>query len=71
MVYNVISQIYYILIIFRFIFLCILKYYRLYDANLSALHLINCKLECYFNKRENVTSTMAKKKKKTIGAECN
>lgn len=52
-------------------FLYILKYYRLYDANLSALHLINCKLECYFNKRENVTSTMAKKKKKTIGAECN
>lgn len=45
-------------------FLYILKYYRLYDANLSALHLINCKLECYFNKRENVTSTMAKKKKK-------
>lgn len=45
MVYNVISQIYYI---FRFIFLYILKYYRLYDANLSALHLINCKLECYF-----------------------
>lgn len=41
-----------------------LKYYTLYDANLSALHLINCKLECYFNKRENVTSTMAKKKKK-------
>lgn len=67
MVYNVISQIYYI---FRFIFLYILKYYRLYDANLSALHLINCKLECYFNKRENVTSTMAKKKK-TIGAKCN
>lgn len=52
-------------------FLYILKYYRLYDANLSALHLINCKLECYFNKRENVTSTMAKKKKKTICAECN
>lgn len=45
MVYNVISQIYYI---FRFIFFYSLKYYTLYDANLSALHLINCKLECYF-----------------------
>lgn len=47
-------------------FLYILKHYTLYDANLSALHLINCKLECYFNKRENVTSTMAKKKKKKL-----